>query len=147
MKTKLTTVIIVFVAMQANARWAMLYFTPGVTNEYGFTVDARPKDATNGILFEVEISSTDTNEIPKTIEQISFYGLSTGRLPASEIDVITTNSSAKYIFVIPSNDLDSAEFIWGREYQGFYQKLGGANHIISLKKFYEYYRAKQKSTP
>lgn len=135
------------VAYDAAARWAELRFSPGSTNQYGFTVQVFPTDVTNGIQFEVSISSEFTNAVPKHAQDVHVQNVSTGELSTSAIAATNGDSWARFVFVIPSNDLDKAEFMWSQGYEGFYKKLGGAFHRVNLKQYYEYHRTTPRTLP
>ena len=122
-------------AHDAKARWAELYFSPDLTNQYGFTIQVVSTDVTNGIQFSVRISSSFTNEVPKHPEQVHVQKLSSGELSSAAISVTNGDNWACFVFVIPSTELDKAEFMWSRCYEGSYEKLGGSFRRVNLKKY------------
>ena len=134
-------------AIQAEARWADCPFAAGETNKYGILLSVTATDQTNGVQFTINTTSAFTNVLPMAATIVRVHKLSTGELPQSAIAYTNITNSVTCTFVVASNDLATAEFMWSRGYGGKMQFLGGSFYRVNLKEWYDYHRTKPSSLP
>jgi hypothetical protein len=130
-----------------QARWAECPFAAGETNKYRISLSVTAIDQTNGVQFTISMTSPFTNTLPKAATAVRVHKLSTGELPQSNITFTGTTNSVICTFVVPTNELGAAEFMWSRGYEGQMQRLGGCFYRINLKGWYDYHRTKLSNLP